>query len=141
MNVLVDTNVLSETTRPRPDANVLRWLAELDEDRAFVSIVTLAELRRGVLLLDPGRRRTMAGECVDRDLRERFSGRILPVNEAVAGRWAELMAEKRRRSITISAMDGLIAATASCKGLSVATRNTPGFSGLGLVVVNPWVER
>lgn len=141
MNVLVDTNVLSETTRPHPDANVLRWLAELDEDRAFVSVVTLAELRRGVLLPDAGRRRTALGEWLDRDLRERFSGRILPVNEAVAERWAELMADSRRRGITISAMDGLIAATASCKGLSVATRNTSDFAGLGLVVVNPWVEQ
>lgn len=138
MNIVIDTNVLSEMSRPAPDANVLRWLAEFDEDRAFVSVVTLGELRRGVLLLDPGRRRDALAEWLSHDMLDRFAGRVLPVDEAATETWAELMARCRRDGLQPSPMDGFIAASALSRGMALATRNTRDFAAFGVELVNPW---
>lgn len=138
MNIVIDTNVLSEMSRTAPDANVLRWLAELDEDRAFVSVVTLGELRRGVLLLDPGRRRDALTEWLSHEMLDRFAGRVLPVDAAAAEAWAELMAESKRNGLQPSPLDGFIAASALSRGMALATRNVRDFVAFGVELVNPW---
>ncbi|ESZ66761.1 recombinase [Mesorhizobium sp. L103C119B0] len=84
MRLLLDTNVLSEVTRPAPVARVLGWLDELDEDRSFISVVSIAEIRRGVSLMDEGRKREALAEWLARDLPQRFEQRVLPVDDAVA---------------------------------------------------------
>lgn len=121
-----------------PDANVVRWLADLDEDRAFVSVVTLAELRRGILLLEPGRRRDRLAEWLSTDLLERFAGRVLAIDETVAEWWAELMARARRGGAQPSPMDGFVAATAMSRGIALATRNVRDFVAFGVELVDPW---
>lgn len=88
MRLLLDTNVLSEVTRPAPVARVLGWLDELDEDRSFISVVSIAEIRRGVSLMDEGRKREALAEWLARDLPQRFEQRVLPVDDAVALAWA-----------------------------------------------------
>jgi predicted nucleic acid-binding protein len=96
MNVLLDTNVLSEVRRPAPDPKVLAWLDTIDEDRVFISVASIAELKRGIVLMDDGRRREALAAWLAIDLPGRFSGRILPIDPAIAERWGDVMAKAAR---------------------------------------------
>ncbi|MCD7111318.1 type II toxin-antitoxin system VapC family toxin [Rhizobium sp. DKSPLA3] len=138
MRLLLDTNVLSEVTKPRPDESVLNWLHGLDEDRTFISIVTIAEIRRGVALMDSGRKRDNLGEWLEHDLPQRFENRIIPVEGPVALAWGDLMALAKRSGRGLASMDGLIAATAVAHQLVLATRNTKDFGGFGIDIIDPW---
>lgn len=138
MNILLDTNVLSEVRRPVPDPKVLAWLAGLDEDRVFISVAAIAEIRRGIALLGNGRRRSALSDWLAVDLPERFAGRILPIDLAVAARWGDLMAQARRQGFALAVMDGFFAATALANDLTLATRNVRDFEPLGVRLFNPW---
>ncbi|MBW8909889.1 MAG: type II toxin-antitoxin system VapC family toxin [Mesorhizobium sp.] len=138
MRLLLDTNVLSEVTRPVPDARVLEWLDGLDEDRSFISVVSIAEIRRGVALMDEGRKRDALGEWLAQDLPQRFEQRVLSVDEPVALAWGDLMGLAKRRGRGLSSMDGLIAATAIARELTLATRNVKDFEGFGIELLDPW---
>lgn len=138
MNLLLDTNVLSEVTKPNPDARVLEWLDKLDEDRSFISIVSVAEIRRGIALMDKGRKRDALAEWLVHDLTQRFEHRIIPVDEPVALAWGDLMGHAKRSGRGLSSMDGLIAATAVAHHLSLATRNIRDFEGFGIELIDPW---
>ena len=137
MNVLLDTNVLSEVRRPAPDPKVLAWLDTIDEDRAFISVASIAELRRGIALMDDGRRREALSAWLAEDLPARFAGRILPIDPVIAGRWGDLMAQARQSGFALSVMDGFFAATALDRELVLATRNTKDFAPLGVPLLNP----
>jgi predicted nucleic acid-binding protein len=135
---LLDTNVLSEFARARqPDQNVDRWLKSTSEDSLFASVLTLAEIRRGIELLPFGKRRTQLEEWQD-DLVASFAARILPVTKAIADRWAVLSAQTQRQGITLATIDGLIAATALEHDLTVVTRNVNDFAGVAVTLYNPW---
>ncbi|MBN9274791.1 MAG: type II toxin-antitoxin system VapC family toxin, partial [Mesorhizobium sp.] len=125
-------------TRTAPDARVLEWLDRLDEDRSFISVVSIAEIRRGVALMDEGRKREALAEWLTRDLPQRFEQRVLPVDEPVALAWGDLMGLAKRRGRGLSSMDGLIAATAVARQLTLATRNTKDFEGFGVELFDPW---
>jgi predicted nucleic acid-binding protein len=140
MRQLLDTNVLSEVTKPRPDDGVLKWLHGLDEDRTFISIVSIAEIRRGVALMDPGRKRDALDEWLTHDLPQRFENRIIPVEAPVALAWGDLMALAKRSGRGLATMDGLIAATAVAHQLTLATRSTKDFEGFGIDIIDPWVD-
>lgn len=135
---LLDTNVVSEWTKPRPEAGVVRWLDEVDEDRVHLSVLTLGELREGVDRLEPGRRRTQLDRWLTTDLPERFDGRVVGVDTAVAARWGALRAAAARSGRTVPVVDGLIAASAAEHGLTVVTRNVRDFAALGVPLVDPW---
>nr|WP_254007783.1 type II toxin-antitoxin system VapC family toxin [Rhizobium sp. L1K21] len=138
--MLVDTNVLSEVTKPQPDVNVLQWLDTIDEDRTFISVISIAEIRRGIVLLDEGRRRNALEEWLSHDLPQRFEHRILPVTEKIAETWGDLMGHARRTGRGLSSMDGIIAATAVAHELCLATRNIKYFQGLGVELFDPWQQ-
>jgi predicted nucleic acid-binding protein len=138
VRLLLDTNVLSEVRRPAPDIRVLEWLDRLDEDRSSISVVSIAEIRRGVALMDEGRKREALAEWLARDIPLRFERRILPVDGSVAMAWGDLMGMAKRSGRGLSSMDGLIAATAISQDLILATRNTKDFEGLGIELFNPW---
>jgi predicted nucleic acid-binding protein len=138
VKLLLDTNVLSEVTKPAPDQRVLEWLDQLDEDRSFISIVSIAEIRRGVALMDEGRKSDALAEWLAQDLPQRFEQRVLHVDEPIALAWGDLMALAKRRGRGLSSMDGLIAATATAKQLTLATRNTKDFEGFGIDLFDPW---
>ncbi|MER9096172.1 type II toxin-antitoxin system VapC family toxin [Mesorhizobium sp. M0700] len=138
MRLLLDTNVLSEVTRPAPDARVLEWLDKLDEDRSFISVVSIAEIRRGVALMGEGRKREALAEWLARDLPQRFEQRVLPVDEPVALAWGDLMGLAKRRGRGLTSMDGLIAATAIAQELTLATPNMKDFEGFGIELFDPW---
>ena len=138
MRLLLDTNVLSEVTKLAPDPRVLKWLDGLDEDRSCISVVSIAEIRRGVVLMDEGRKREALTDWLARDLPQRFEHRVLPVDEAVALAWGDLIGLAKRRGRGLSSMDGLIAATAISQNLTLATRNTRDFDGFAVELFDPW---
>ena len=140
MKVLLDTNVLSEVRRPAPDPKVLGWLDTIDEDRAFISVASIAELRRGIALMEEGRRRAALADWLAVDLPGRFAGRILAIDSAIAERWGDVMAQARRGGFALSVMDGFFAATALDRELVLATRNTKDFAPLGVPLLNPWTD-
>jgi predicted nucleic acid-binding protein len=135
---LLDTNVLSEFARVRPpDSRVDLWLKARPDDLLYASVLTFAEIRRGIELLPTGKRRSQLEEWLD-DLDTSFSERLLPVTKAVGDRWAVLSAQAKRRGTTVALFDGIIAATALEHDLTIATRNVRDFSDLGVRLVNPW---
>jgi predicted nucleic acid-binding protein len=138
VNFLLDINVLSEVRRPQPSPAVMAWLDNADEDRTFISVISLAELRRGISLMDDGRRRDALAEWLANDLPERFSGRILEVDRETAMRWGDLMAESRRRGVALATIDALLAAGALANKLTLVTRNTKDFEPFGIALMNPW---
>jgi predicted nucleic acid-binding protein len=140
VNALLDTNVLSERARPRPDSALVRWLDGHDEDRAFISVISLAEIRRGIGRLPAGSRRTYLAAWVDTDLVTRFADRILAVDVHVADAWGVLVADGDRNGRPVPIMDGFLAATAKVHALTLATRNSRDFAHLGVPLVNPWHE-
>jgi predicted nucleic acid-binding protein len=138
LSFLLDTNVLSEVCRPQPDAKVLAWLDQVDEDRTFLSVISIAEIRRGIGLMEAGRRKQALAEWLEGDLLERFDGRILSIDAASALLWGDLMAQSKQQGMALAAMDGLIAACAVSRALTLVTRNTKDFAGLPVQLLNPW---
>ncbi len=138
MSFLLDTNVVSEWVKPRPAAGVIAWLAEVDEDRVFLSVVSLAELRFGVERMPAGARRKQLDLWLGEELPLRFEDRILPVDASVAELWGRLVARAEATGRTMGIMDGFLAATAKLHRLTLVTRNVADFSALGPAVFNPW---
>ena len=116
----------------------MTWLADVDEDRVFLSVVTLAELRYGIDRLKAGARKRQLDAWVREDLRFRFEGRIIPVSEAVADAWGTIVAASEVTGRAMGAMDALLAATARVHDLTVVTRDTADFDRTGVLVANPW---
>ena len=135
---LLDTNVISEATRPSPEPNVMAWLAAADEDRLFLSVATLAEISRGVESLAVGKKRRRLREWLLNELIPRFEGRILPVDAAVGMLWGATLVRSKQAGHEIEAIDALIAATTERHELTLATRNTADFKMLKLPLFNPW---
>ena len=134
---LLDTNVISELVRPRPDAAVSSWVAATDENLLYLSVLTLGEIRRGIVLLNNGPRRVVLEAWLDSDLAIRFAGRILPIDEGVADRWGRLAAQVSSKS-PLPVIDGLLAATALHFNLTFVTRNTSDVIGTGVSTFDPW---
>ena len=134
MSWLLDTNVISELTRPIPDPDVARWLGE-HEDEFFLSTLTLGEIHKGILALPESARRRRLASWFDQEIRPWFAGRLLAVDERVALRWGRLLAEAGR---PLPAIDSLLAATALTHGLTLATRNTADMARTGVSLFNPW---
>lgn len=133
---LLDTNVISESKKRRPAAAVVTWLTSIRASEAWISVLTLGELRSGAVRLanrDPVRAAAIA-DWVD-ELEINYAHRVLPVDVSVARAWAQISAAR-----TLPAVDALIVATAVVHGLTVATRNTRDMDGLGAAIVNPWED-
>jgi len=140
MTFLLDTNVVSEWVKPKPNRGVIAWLAEVDEDRVFLSVVTLAELRHGVERLADGNRRRRLDSWLRDELPLRFQDRTLPIDHAVAEGWGRLVAQGEAAGRPIGIMDAFIAATANVHGLSLVTRNESDFKSTVDDIINPWVD-
>jgi toxin FitB len=138
MSYLLDTNAISEWAKPRPDPGIVRWLDEVDEDRTYLSVITLGELRKGVDRLAGGRRRDHLDRWLADELPGRFASRLLPVDAAVADDWGRLLAQAENAGTPMSGIDALIAATARVHSLQVVTRNTGHFRQAGVGIISPW---
>ena len=135
---LLDTNVVSELIRPKPDHNVLRWIDETHESMLFLSVLTLGEIRNGIGRLRPGSRRGRLESWLQVELRVRFQDRILPIHEAIADRWGTVSAMATAKGKPVPVVDGLLAATALHHNLTLVTRNESDVAGTGVSVMNPW---
>lgn len=138
MNFLLDTNVVSEWTKPRPDPGVTNWLADMDEDRIFLSVVTLAELRHGIERLSPGARRDRLDAWLTEEMPLRFEERLLDVDAETANMWGRVMALGQAAGRPPGAMDAFIAAVVLRHDMTLVTRNVSDFDALGIRYLNPW---
>lgn len=141
MNFLLDTNVLSEMRKPKADQNVFAWLHATNEDRLFVSVVSVAEIQKGIMSLENGRRRNELESWFRGALLPRFEDRIVPICPEVALVWGELVAGAKRHGFGLGLMDAGLAATARVHSLHVATRNVKDFQRLDVEFLNPWTAR
>ena len=141
MNWLLDTCVISELVRPRPNASVLRWLRESDEDELFLSVITIGELEKGIAKLPDADKRLTLEQWVRRELAERFRDRLLVIDSGVAARWGAMVGESEARGQPLPVIDSLIAATSLIHDLIVVTRNTDDLERCGARCVNPWVGK
>jgi predicted nucleic acid-binding protein len=135
---LLDTNVPSEFSREQPNPRVVAWLKAQPATMLFLSAVTIGEIRKGLVVLPPGRRRSDLETWFHTDLLTWFRDRILPVTHAVADRWGVLDGQSQLKGTPLNTADGMIAATAVEHSLTVVTRNVKDFSGLGVDLFNPW---
>jgi predicted nucleic acid-binding protein len=135
---LLDTNVPSELVRARPEARVKSWVGAQSLIALYISAVSFGELRKGIALRPSGAKRTELEGWLERDLSALFSGRILPVTRTIAERWGNLEAQQQLIGRKLHVPDGQIAATAIEHGLTLVTRNTKDFTGLGVTLLNPW---
>lgn len=140
MTFLLDTNVVSEWVRPRPESRVVAWLADVDEDRVYISVVTLGELRYGVERLPFSTRKQRLDDWVRHELPLRFEGRVLTVDARVADAWGMIVARREKAGKRIGAMDALIAATAEAHELTLVTRNTADFASAVTTLFDPWAK-
>ena len=116
----------------------MAWLAATDEDRVFLSVVTIAELRRGIESLASGERRKRLENWLQEDLSARFEGRILPIDTQIANVWGKIVARRESSGRPIHAMDAMLAATAEVHALVLVTRNEVDFHLTLKSVINPW---
>ncbi|MGA8686862.1 MAG: type II toxin-antitoxin system VapC family toxin [Candidatus Sulfotelmatobacter sp.] len=137
MSFLLDTNAVSEWVKPRPNPGLIGWMESTDEDRVFISVVTLAELRYGVERLAAGARRRRLEEWLGRELPVRFEGRMLPVDADVAEAWGKTVSRSEAMGRPIGAMDAFLAATAEVHQLTLVTRDVSDFKVLK-TVMSPW---
>lgn len=135
---VIDTNVVSEMMRPRPDGGVRRWLEQTPRDALFLPAVVVAELLAGVELLPPGRKRDGLGEFISGFVSGTPRENLLPFGLGEAPHYAAIVARRRRQGKDIAPLDAQIAAIAAASGIPVATRNVRDFEGCGVDVFNPW---
>ena len=135
---LLDTNIISELVKPKPEANVTEWVENTDESLLYLSVLTLGEIRRGIAALPQSRRRATLEAWLDKDLRARFEGRLLVIEQEVADRWGLLTAAARNSGIVLPVIDALLAATALEHNLTLVTRDTGQIPSMGVAVFNPW---
>ncbi len=138
MTWLLDTCIVSELVKPAPNASVLAWLEGCEEASLYLSVITLGELEKGIARLTDSRRRSRLRAWVHRDLAQRFEGRLLPIDAAVAVRWGKLAGESEARGQPLPVIDSLIAATGLAHDLTVVTRNVADFERSGAHCFNPW---
>lgn len=136
---LLDTNIVSEAVKPRPSSTLVEWMGAQPDEALHISVLTVAEIRRGILEKEPGRRRReletwFAGPEGPQAL---FAGRVLPFDERAALEWARLMSEGTAVGRPRSALDMVAASTAVTHGLIVATANEKHFRDAGIAWINP----
>jgi predicted nucleic acid-binding protein len=135
---LLDTNVVSELRKTKPDAKVINFIAAQPGETLFISDVTVAEITYGIEQLSNAARRTDLRLWLDRNLRPLFAGRILAITEDVIVRWKTMVVQGQRRGHTFGQPDLFIAAIAALQELVVVSRDVSEFVEAGVPVFDPW---
>jgi toxin FitB len=130
---LLDTNIVSELIKPRPDKKVAAWIETSDEALLFLSVLTIGEIRKGIASHPDPRRRAKLESWLITDLQLRFAGRLLGIDEPIAELWGRLAAQGERAGRPIPVIDGLIAATAQYHDLTFVTATA-------VSLFNPWID-
>ena len=137
--ILLDTNVVSEAMRPKPDQNVLAWLDAQAAETLYLSTVSLAELLLGIESLPAGKRREVLAAALAEQVIALFGERVVPFDLAAAQTYAKTVTRARRHGHPIAVADAQIAATAASRHFGVATRDEAPFRAAGVPVINPWI--
>ncbi len=135
---LLDTNVISELRRPRPEPHVVTFVAARPLEHLFISAVTLAEIRFGIELVADVSRRAALTDWLTHKVRPMFEQRVLQVTEDIMFKWRLLVEEGRKSGHTFSQPDLIIAATAAHHGLTIVSRDASDYEKARVPVVNPW---
>lgn len=135
---LLDTNILSELRRSKPEPKVLAFIAAQPLERLYISGVTLAEIRFGIELVTDATRRAELNDWLTHKVRPMFEQRVLPITEDIMFKWRLLVEDGRKAGHTFSQPDLIIAATALHHGLTLVTRDTGDFAKARVPIVNPW---
>ncbi|MFP6559326.1 type II toxin-antitoxin system VapC family toxin [Paraburkholderia sp. B3] len=136
--IVLDTNVLSETLRPRPDDRVMAWLASQSRAGLFTTAITRAEIFYGVGLLPDGSRRRELRTAVEAIFDEDFAGRVLGFDSDAADVYATIAVARRNAGRPMSQFDAMIAACARSRGAALATRNVKDFTDCEIAIIDPW---
>lgn len=137
---LLDTNILSELRRPKPEPKVIRFIAKQPLESLYISVVTLAELRFGIEVVPDITRRSELNDWLTHKVRPMFEQRALPITEDVMVKWRLLVEQGRKTGHTFSQPDLIIAATAQHHGFTVVSRDTSDLEKARVAVFNPWIE-
>ena len=135
---LLDTNVISELVKAKPEPKVTKWIENTDEILLFLSVLTLGEIRKRIAGLPQSRRRATLEAWLDHDLALRFADRILPIDHEVADRWGRIAGSAAARRSPVAVIDGLFAATAEHHNLTLVTRNLRDVAVTGVSAFDPW---
>jgi predicted nucleic acid-binding protein len=138
--VIIDTNVVSELMKKQPNTNVLDWLGRQKTGQLYLTAMTIAEIRRGLALLSAGQQRTKLEEAFDQFLKLGFKERILSFTPSTAQIYAPIYRARIKAGLGVGELDLLIAAIASERDATVATRNTKDFEQTGVPLINPWLD-
>jgi predicted nucleic acid-binding protein len=138
MRYLLDTCVISELVARRPDPRVVQWIDSIDEEKTYLSVITIGEIKRGIEKLPASERKKILTEWLDDDLLTRFKDNILSIDTDVMLVWGELTADLEVRGKKMPAIDSLIAAIALRGSLSLVTRNEDDFRNTNVAIINPW---
>ena len=136
--ILLDTNVISEPLRRDPEPRVIEWIDAQALETLYLSAITVAELRSGIALLPPGKRRSALQENLEKQVLPLFTGRVLPFDLTCTRAYADLIAKTKNAGLAIATADGFIAAIAITNSFAVATRDSSPFEAAGSAVINPW---
>ena len=136
MNYLLDTNVISELKRPKPNENVVNWFSEKEADSLYLSVLTLGEIRKGIEKMTDGQRKNALLIWLEKDIPLWFDSRLLNIDVETADCWGKLQAQANR---PLPAIDSLLAATAIRHDLCLVTRNVGDFDYPNLKISNLWL--
>lgn len=138
MNYILDTCVISELLKIKPEKKVINWIDSVDEDKLYLSVVTIGELEKGVSKLKSSRRKKLITEWLHEDLLNRFINRILILDIATFMTWDQLIASLEHQDLKMPTIDSLIAATALTYSYCLVTRNEQDFRNCDIQLLNPW---
>lgn len=139
MNYLLDTCVISELIKKSPDSNVLKWISSVEETDLFLSVLTFAEIHKGIEKLPASKKKQKLHTWVNSDLKERFKNRIIDLDLRIATKWGEIQGQAELSGRPMSLIDSLIVATGAVHTLVVVTRNTKDMDGGDVSLLNPWL--
>ena len=134
----MDTCVLSELIRPKPQRRVVDWIEAQDESPLYLSVITIGKIQKGVARLPDSARKEKLVNWLDEELLERFKGRVLGIDLAVARQWGDIQAVCELRGHKMPVVDALIAAIALAADMTIITRNEQDMVASGAKIFNPW---
>ena len=138
MNYLLDTCVISELVKQKPNKNVIKWISNINEDSLFLSVFTFAELHKGVEKLTVSKKKKELQNWININLMQRFEGKIIDFDITVATIWGAKIAEAEKNGVIPPLMDSLIAISALAYNLTMVTRNIKDMQNCGVTLLNPW---
>lgn len=138
MKYLLDTCVISEIIKPKPDKNVISWLEEQDENSLYLSVLTFGEIEKGIEKASNQIRKQKLRLWVEDDLKKRFEGRIIPISFSIAAEWGKMQGKSELLGKPLPTMDGLIAVSGLVSQCIVVTRNISDMEQSSVELFNPW---